>query len=278
MHHHWEILESIYKYKKLQDELFDSCANGNLAKFEDLILNHSASPRDGGNVCLLVAIKKGHINIVERLLNDERISITSQNLNILQALIAKNQLDMMKILLPRLTPQFVSNYVLNEACQLGRLEMVILLLQDPRIDPSSRMNWPIRLASQNGFVEIVDLLLKYPRVDPTAVGNDSIRMASQNNHLSVLERLLQDSRVDPSAHGNYALNLAVRIGHTAIVERLLKEPSVLKSNLHRSVRTSKNYNHSQITSMLKAAIKQKQQRSENISQASKTNNWKMRKF
>ena len=50
--HQWDILESIYKYKKLQDELFDSCANGNLAKLEDLILNHSASPGDGGNMCL----------------------------------------------------------------------------------------------------------------------------------------------------------------------------------------------------------------------------------
>ena len=36
--HQWVILESIYKYKKLQEELFDSCANGDLAKLDDLIL------------------------------------------------------------------------------------------------------------------------------------------------------------------------------------------------------------------------------------------------
>ena len=196
--HHWDILESIYKYKKLQDELFDSCANGNLAKLEDLISNHLTSPGDGGNMCLLVAIKNGHVNIVERLLNDERISITGNNLYIFQALIARNQLDMIKILLPRVPPEF-SNFALKEACRLGRLKMVELLLQDPRVDPSARSNRAIRIASQNGF--------------------------------------------------------------SRIVERLLKEPSVLKSNLHSSVKISRIYNQSKITSMLKAA--QEQQRLEN---------------
>ena len=192
--HQWDILDSIYKYKKLQEELFDSCANGNLAKLEDLILNHSASPRDGGNMCILVAIKKGHINIVERLLNDEMIPITGNNLYILQALIAKNQLDMMKILLPRLRPQIVSDYALNEACRFGRLEIVELLLQDPRVDPSASSNRAIRIASQNGF--------------------------------------------------------------SKIVERLLEEPSVLKSNLHSSLRNSREYNHSKKATIIKAAIKQ----------------------
>jgi ankyrin repeat protein len=162
--HQWDILESIYKYKNLQDELFDSCANGNLAKFEDLILNHSASPGDGGNMCLLFAIQNGHINIVERLLNDERIPITRNNLNILQALIVNNRLDMMKILLPRLRPQIVSNYALNEACRFGRLEMVELLLQDPRVDPSLLANRAVEIAASGGFDRIVGRLLMDHRV------------------------------------------------------------------------------------------------------------------
>ena len=128
------------------------------------------------------------------MLTDERISITGNNLYILHSLVAKNQPDMMKILLPRLTPQIVSNFALNEACQLGRLEIVELLLQDPRVDPSARSNRAIRIASQNGFSKIVD--------------------------------------------------------------RLLKEPSVLNSNLHSSLRNSREYNHSKIATIIKVAIKQ----------------------
>jgi hypothetical protein len=161
---HWDILERIVRYKKLQKSLVDACESGDLDKLNDLLLNSSVSPGDGGNMCLIASIKNGHIKLVRRLLNDERISLTRTNLKILDALIMNNQIEIMKLLLPRLEPDLASNFALNLACELGRIEIVDILLQDRRVDPTAFSNRALKIAASRGYYHIIGRLLTDRRV------------------------------------------------------------------------------------------------------------------
>jgi ankyrin repeat protein len=115
------------------------------------------------------AAKSGHLSIVERLLQDEKVDPSADN-----------------------------NDAITWASVLGHLAVVERLLQDPRVDPSAQNNGAIQLASINGHLAVVNLLLEDPRVDPSAKNNCAIRYAANSSHLAVVERLLQDPRVDPN--------------------------------------------------------------------------------
>jgi hypothetical protein len=78
----------------------------------------------------------GHISVVERLLQDERID-----------------------------PSANDNYAVQVAAQNGHLAVVERLLQDERVDPSADDNYAIRMAAFNGHLAVVDRLLEDDRVD-----------------------------------------------------------------------------------------------------------------
>jgi hypothetical protein len=113
------------------------------------------------------AARKGHLAVIERLLQDERVDPSADN-----------------------------NYAVRLAAENGQLAIVDRLLQDQRVDPSADNNYAVRLAAENGHLAVVDRLLQDKRVDPSANANWAVRFAAEFGHLAVVDRLLKDDRVD----------------------------------------------------------------------------------
>ncbi len=79
---------------------------------------------------------RGHIEVVERLLQD-----------------------------PRVDPSVDDNDALVSACENGHSEVALRLLQDGRVDPSTDSGkYALELADRNNLVEVVDAFLRDPRV------------------------------------------------------------------------------------------------------------------
>src|SRR3990167_9224825 len=97
---------------------------------------------------LLSASKNGRLDIVERLLEDQRVDPSDQN-----------------------------NISIIFASENGHLDVVERLLQDERVDPSSQDNQSIILASENGHLGVVERLLQDRRVDPSDQNNEALRVS-----------------------------------------------------------------------------------------------------
>jgi len=140
--------------------------NGHLNYVDKLLLNTNVDPTSIHNMALTYAVENGDLDIVNRFLQD-----------------------------PRITPMNIA-YAIGEASSHDHLEILNLLLQDPRADPSEALLF----ATQDGnHVHMVDRLLQDPRIDPNFEGsfnNTPIIQASQNGHLEVVNRLLDDPRIN----------------------------------------------------------------------------------
>lgn len=87
---------------------------------------------------------------------------------------------------------------------------------------------PLHMATQLGRVEMVKLLLSHPTIDINVVdenGDAPVHVATQQNHKSVLELLLDDPRLDferQNLDGLTALDLGSSIGVSKDILTLLK--------------------------------------------------------
>jgi ankyrin repeat protein len=154
----------------LNDAIERAAANGHVV---DYLLRHAMfdpSADDNRNrnrnraIAIQLAAKNGHLAVVERLLQDERVDPSASN-----------------------------NLAIRMAAQNGHLTVVERLLQDPRVDPSANA---IQFAAVRGHVAVVERLLDDDRVDPSANNNNAVRWAAHFGHLAVVDRLLEDDRVD----------------------------------------------------------------------------------
>jgi hypothetical protein len=93
-------------------------------------------PSAGDNLAMRLAAKNGHLAVVERLLQDQRVD-----------------------------PSALDSHAVRQAACYGHFAVVERLLRDVRVDPSARDNYAVRSAVENGHVAIVDRLLEDDRVD-----------------------------------------------------------------------------------------------------------------
>jgi ankyrin repeat protein len=126
----------------------------------------------------------------------------------------------------RVNPSVQDNFLICDACEAGRVEIVQLLLQDKRVDPSVRNNQAIREASGKGHHEVVQLLLEDERVDPSAEDSQAICLASGKRHHEIVKLLLEDARVDPSTQNNQVIRDMSASGCAELVKMLLKDERV----------------------------------------------------
>lgn len=252
--HNWDNLQTIYDYKKLHQEFFNACEYGNMVEIDIFLQHPHINPNEGRNRCLMLAIYKDFINVVERLLQDERIRIV-KSLPIFHALIDSDRPKIMKLLLPRLKPHDENNKAIQYACELKRYEIVDILLKDDRVDPTVRFNIPIRRAAQKGFTKIVERLLQHPLVDPSALDNLAIAEAAKGGHDEILDLLLSDPRVNPADGHNRALYSASLFNRLHIVEKLLLNDDVRKGPLSEALSVAKWNGSKDIVQLLRKAKK-----------------------
>ena len=131
-----------------------------------LFIQAGVDPSVVDNYAIQRASGSGHLQVVNRLLQDGRVD-----------------------------PSALDNGAIRWASSQGHPSVVDRLLLDARVDPSAVNNAAVQMASQNGHLMVVDRLLQDARVDPSAKSNRAIQWASCQGHPSVVDRLLQDARV-----------------------------------------------------------------------------------
>jgi hypothetical protein len=87
----------------------------------------------------------------------------------------------------------VGDFIL--AIYRGKIDFIILFLEDCRINPSESNDWAIRKASKSGLTDVVRILLNDKRVNPAIKNNWSINEAQKNKHYNTVQLLWKDIRV-----------------------------------------------------------------------------------
>ncbi|KAJ3154582.1 hypothetical protein HDU89_007820 [Geranomyces variabilis] len=167
----------------LQDPRIDPAANNNWAIYA--ASGHGAcsavkilmlDPRVKlSNESLYVACDAGRRDVVDLLLQDERIDPTADHNKALRLAIG------------------------GDTRANDDDDVVLRLLQDPRIDPSFNNNEAVQNVARYRSARVMAELLKDPRVNPAANDNYAIRVARRDQREDVVTVLLADERVDPEA-------------------------------------------------------------------------------
>ena len=123
-------------------------------------LEEGGNPAAGENRLIIWASENGHIDLVKKLLKDERVD-----------------------------PSGRQNEAITEASRNGHIEIVKLLLDDDRVDPSDFNSFSLIYACENGHIEIVKLLLDDGRVDQFSLGNLSRNVSKSNKHDDIVKLL-----------------------------------------------------------------------------------------
>src|SRR3989304_6609071 len=158
------------------------------------LLSSGINPSIYHNETIKRAARKGHIKMVESLLQDPRVELSDSNIMVYY----NDNVKVGELLLQ--DPQVQNEYDIMFAAQNGYVKVVELLLKDTRIKLYA-YNVAIRYAVVNGYDEIVEILLKDPRVKISPWFID-IKNFLKDGYEKAIELLLQDPRVDPSISHN----------------------------------------------------------------------------
>ncbi|KAI9328056.1 hypothetical protein BDR26DRAFT_940126 [Obelidium mucronatum] len=113
--------------------LSDACASGDLKLVRIILSSSRVDPTAGNNYPLRIAYSRGHRDVVDLLLHDERVDITPEERSIFEI-------------------------CLRDVCDKGDVGTVKYLLSSPLVDPGVSDNYPIRAAYANGNTEIVQFV------------------------------------------------------------------------------------------------------------------------
>jgi len=138
-------------------------------------------------------------------------------------------------------------YLLELACSLGHLEMVVMLIEEGA-DPSIKQNSCIRIASRKGFTRIVTVLVSDKRVDPSVLNNTVIRNAVRVKDIESVRLLLTDERVDPCDNHNFVLREACHTGQEHMMSLLLSDKRIHPT--HLNLINAYKLGHTQIVKLL----------------------------
>ena len=155
-----------------------------------------------GRTAVHVAVKEGHIELVEKLI-EYRTDIMDDR--------DKNGHDPLAL-----------------AAWQGNVQMVDMLLEFPHkihgVDVSGRT--PLHLAVESGVPEVVDLLLGESAADPFAIsftGNTPLHFAASLGYTDIMTSLMEsmDDVNEKNNKGETALHLAASANHTMAVTTLI---------------------------------------------------------
>jgi hypothetical protein len=115
----------------------------------------------------------------------------------IEELIQRNNLNEIKKIINNENSDY-EQFIFGYASQIGRIDVIKLLINDISINPSNNDNLPIKLASVNGYLDIAELLLTDNRVNPSTQKNRAIQDAYNNRFYNIVKVLWNDNRVKES--------------------------------------------------------------------------------
>lgn len=158
------------------------------------------APKQGMNRALHWAAKRGHVGIVQVLVEHGARANSRQDAA-LQLAARQGHLEVVKYLLE--LPQTCGVYpgrrdsaALRQAARGGHVEVVRCLLSLPfqrGVKVYARNNAPLRRAARHGHAGVVQLLVELPfsrGVEVNAVNNQALRRAAENGHTAVVDLLV----------------------------------------------------------------------------------------
>eukprot|EP00455_Lapot_gusevi_P044444 TRINITY_DN5553_c0_g1_i1.p1 TRINITY_DN5553_c0_g1~~TRINITY_DN5553_c0_g1_i1.p1 ORF type:complete len:240 (+),score=87.22 TRINITY_DN5553_c0_g1_i1:78-797(+) len=163
------------------------------------------------------ACSKGHVQIVERLLQDPDVDPSHNEGVALDDALEEGHAGVVSVLLrhPKVS---VEPEALVEASESGFVDCVTILLQQPDInnDIPNKLK-ALEAAANHGHAQVVDRLLLSRGVKATSeLGQAALLQASINGHAEVVDRFLQEAGLDT----NEAFKKAQEYGHQEIAVKL----------------------------------------------------------
>ena len=196
--------------------------------------------RDSSTTPLIMAAESGNIELINELLNCERIKLDACHHDGLTALMVASRwghVEAVKRLLicPSIDVNardtFFQCTSLILAAGAGHVGVVKELLkrEDIKVNtPTEEVGTALIFASTKGHLEVVRELLDYPKIDINAVHDDvgmtALMMAAANGHTEIVGELLKYSDINVNRCERYrgtALIIAAKRGHADIVRGLL---------------------------------------------------------
>ncbi|KAI8587073.1 hypothetical protein BDZ88DRAFT_481240 [Geranomyces variabilis] len=169
---------------------------------EMLLQDPRIDPAADNNWAIYAASGHGACSAVKILMLDPRVQLCNESLYVA---CDAGRRDVVDLLLQdeRIDPTADHNKALRLAIRgdttANHDDVVLRLLQDPRIEPSFNNNEAVQNVARHRSARVMAELLKDPRVNPGANDNYAIRVARRDQREDVVAVLLADERVDPEA-------------------------------------------------------------------------------
>ena len=202
----------------------------------DVLIQYGAdiNMKHNGITPLMVACKRGHYGIVQRLLKTQKVNVNAQDSNGLTALhfsVQSNSVEIVyTLLLKRADPNIaITSTPLITACINKNLQIVKELLK-AKADVNGQDEdsaTALYMSSSNGDFQIVNKLLSFganPNIFAKGTKWTPLIVASANGHIDVVKSLLiakADTHYQ-DVYGKTALHAAVQCNHVDIVNELIQ--------------------------------------------------------
>lgn len=175
---------------------------------------------------LSTAVARGHVEVVEQLLEDERCQRFVLWKHAVEAATRGNS-ALLQLLLIYVGETSAKQHgeLLLAAATAGHSAVVAALLSLARFTPAAAVaGKALVIAAAHGHAAVVDALLSHDGTGSVACilhGGKALLAAARTGKAGIVKRLLQDKRIDPAEHGREALLHAVKCNDVAVAALLL---------------------------------------------------------
>ena len=116
------------------------------------------------------------------------------------------------------------NILVIKACEIGRVDILQLLMESFPFNLGLKNNAPLRIAAKNGYIDLLKFILNSgdPTVNPAAKNSEALRLACKNGYLKTVKILLSYKNIDLTINDNTCIIWASGNGHLKVVKYLLK--------------------------------------------------------
>lgn len=217
--------------------LLSACEIGDIDMIDRLFRMYpNLDPSFDGNHCIIYASTNGHLEIVDRLLQDPRVDPTVNDNKPIVSACENDHAKVVERLLQdsRVDPNVSNDLPLREACSNGHLEVVRLLFSNKKVQPMMGWNYWVGRVIEQGYLDIAEWMFQDARISTVPyndIPNECMKNACMNNKIAQVKRMLQDPRVDPTINDNLPLRKAVNHGNHKVTELLLQDPRVDPSSI-----------------------------------------------
>jgi hypothetical protein len=163
------------------------------------------SPSFNKNNLFISACKRGHLDIVKQLLQDQDINPFDQTNAAIRWAVYRQHIEVLKELLSAglncidaLLEALKQHHSMKwEESQEKSLEVLEIILSDSHCNPSDNNNSAFDFCLKNNQQEIIELLFNHPKFDLTTLTEDALIKACSTGNLKALKMLLNKTNLTP---------------------------------------------------------------------------------